>query len=164
MLSLVLGAGYQILAPAYYDQNGQLVMGNPRGLGTPVRLVSPAPVLVSAAAAGNQQGEFMPKPLHVGTQLRIFTSLRLRLRPMTCDFLILFFWILAIKIFIYFFFFENSMSIWTPSFKVKSWFLKANFLLWFHPDSTDQVIEVWARKKRGFSGKKKLGSDLKLRT
>ncbi|KAK3087170.1 hypothetical protein FSP39_002529 [Pinctada imbricata] len=45
---------YQILAPAYYDQNGQLVMGNPRGLGTPVRLVSPAPVLVSATA--NQQG------------------------------------------------------------------------------------------------------------
>ncbi|XP_041360530.1 pumilio homolog 1-like isoform X2 [Gigantopelta aegis] len=46
-------AGYQILAPAYYDQNGQLVMGNPRGLGTPVRLVSPAPVLV---AGTNQQG------------------------------------------------------------------------------------------------------------
>ena len=45
---------YQILAPAYYDQNGQLVMGNPRGLGTPVRLVPPAPVLVSAS--GNQQG------------------------------------------------------------------------------------------------------------
>ncbi|XP_053383267.1 pumilio homolog 2-like isoform X3 [Mercenaria mercenaria] len=48
------GAQYQILAPAYYDQNGQLVMGNPRGLGgTSMRLVSPAPVLVSA---GNQQG------------------------------------------------------------------------------------------------------------
>ncbi|XP_074657260.1 pumilio homolog 1-like [Tubulanus polymorphus] len=44
------GAGYQILAPAYYDQNGQLVMGNARGIGTPVRLVSPAPVLVSGAA------------------------------------------------------------------------------------------------------------------
>ena len=49
------GAQYQILAPAYYDQNGQLVMGNPRGLaGTPMRLVSPAPLLVSA---GNQQGK-----------------------------------------------------------------------------------------------------------
>ncbi|KAL4218130.1 Pumilio 2 [Mactra antiquata] len=48
------GAQYQILAPAYYDQNGQLVMGNPRGLpGGSMRLVSPAPVLVSA---GNQQG------------------------------------------------------------------------------------------------------------
>ncbi|XP_062616258.1 pumilio homolog 2-like isoform X1 [Saccostrea cucullata] len=47
---------YQILAPAYYDQNGQLIM-NPRGLSTPVRLVSPAPVLVSAAtAAASQQG------------------------------------------------------------------------------------------------------------
>lgn len=48
---------YQILAPAYYDQNGQLIM-NPRGLNTPVRLVSPAPVLVSAAtAAVSQQGK-----------------------------------------------------------------------------------------------------------
>lgn len=52
---LHIDAQYQILAPAYYDQNGQLVMGNPRGIGTPVRLVSPAPVLVSAAA--NQQGK-----------------------------------------------------------------------------------------------------------
>ncbi|XP_064652668.1 pumilio homolog 1-like isoform X16 [Lineus longissimus] len=47
-------AGYQILAaPAYYDQNGQLVMGNARGIGTPVRLVSPAPLLVSSQG---QQG------------------------------------------------------------------------------------------------------------
>ena len=52
---MVTDPQYQILAPAYYDQNGQLVMGNPRGLGTPVRLVSPAPVLVSATA--NQQGK-----------------------------------------------------------------------------------------------------------
>ena len=47
-------AGYQILAPAYYDQNGQLVMGNGRGIGTPVRLVPPGPILVNAAAG--QQG------------------------------------------------------------------------------------------------------------
>ncbi|XP_052249506.1 pumilio homolog 2-like isoform X3 [Dreissena polymorpha] len=48
------GAQYQILAPAYYDQNGQLVMGTPRGIpGASMRLVSPAPVLVTA---GNQQG------------------------------------------------------------------------------------------------------------
>ena len=47
------GAGYQILAPAYYDQNGQLVMGNGRGIGTPVRLVPPTPILVNATA---QQG------------------------------------------------------------------------------------------------------------
>lgn len=46
---------YQILTPAYYDQNGQLIM-NPRGLNTPVRLVSPAPVLVSAATPASQQG------------------------------------------------------------------------------------------------------------
>lgn len=55
MLLDILDAGYQLLAPAYYDQNGQLVMGNPRGIGTPVRLVSPAPVLVSTGAT-NQQG------------------------------------------------------------------------------------------------------------
>lgn len=54
---IFLDAQYQILAPAYYDQNGQLIM-NPRGLNTPVRLVSPAPVLVSAAtAAVSQQGK-----------------------------------------------------------------------------------------------------------
>ena len=45
-------AGYQILAPPYYDVNGQLVMGNGRGLGTPVRLVSPAPILVNTAQQG----------------------------------------------------------------------------------------------------------------
>ena len=53
----VTPAGYQILAPAYYDQNGTLVMGNGRGVGTPVRLVSPAPILVNAAAG--QQGKSM---------------------------------------------------------------------------------------------------------
>ncbi len=47
------GAGYQILAPAYYDQNGQLVMGNGRGIGTPVRLVPPTPIIVNATG---QQG------------------------------------------------------------------------------------------------------------
>lgn len=41
-----------MLAPAYYDQNGQLVMGNGRGMGTPVRLVSPAPILVNAGQQG----------------------------------------------------------------------------------------------------------------
>lgn len=58
---MVFAAGgtpqYQILAPAYYDQNGQLVMGNGRGMGTPVRLVSPAaPILVNAATG--QQGKY----------------------------------------------------------------------------------------------------------
>lgn len=57
-LGNVSDAGYQLLAPAYYDQNGQLMMGNPRGIGTPVRLVSPAPVLMSTGAA-NQQGVFL---------------------------------------------------------------------------------------------------------
>ncbi|CAH1774802.1 unnamed protein product, partial [Owenia fusiformis] len=47
------GAGYQIIAPAYYDRNGQLVMGNPQGVGTPVRLVSPAPIIVNAGGQGN---------------------------------------------------------------------------------------------------------------
>lgn len=36
----------------YYDQNGSIVMGNVRSIGNtaPMRLVSPAPVLVNAAA------------------------------------------------------------------------------------------------------------------
>ena len=52
-------AGYQILAPAYYDQNGQLVMGNGRGIGTPVRLVPPTPILVNAT--GQQGMCYIPK-------------------------------------------------------------------------------------------------------
>ncbi|CAB3379385.1 Hypothetical predicted protein, partial [Cloeon dipterum] len=52
-LSQVPG-GYQMI-PAYYHENGGIVMGNMRGLGnaTPLRLVSPAPVLVNPASAGN---------------------------------------------------------------------------------------------------------------
>ena len=57
------GAGYQIIAPAYYDQNGQLVMGNARGIGTPVRLVSPAPVLVNTGQQGKQLA-FLQLGLH----------------------------------------------------------------------------------------------------
>lgn len=49
--------------PAYYDQNGTVLMGNLRGVGNgaPVRLVSPAPVLINgtsgaqAAAANNMR-------------------------------------------------------------------------------------------------------------
>lgn len=48
-------ANYQILTPAFYDQSGQFVLGNGRGLGTPVRLVSPASILVNTATG--QQGE-----------------------------------------------------------------------------------------------------------
>ncbi|KAM5316881.1 pumilio homolog 2 isoform 9-T11 [Glossophaga mutica] len=47
-------AGYQVLAPtAYYDQTGALVVGPGArtGLGAPVRLMAPAPVLISSAAA-----------------------------------------------------------------------------------------------------------------
>lgn len=38
----------------YYDQNGSIVMGNVRGISNtaPMRLVSPAPVLVNAATTG----------------------------------------------------------------------------------------------------------------
>ncbi|XP_069945143.1 pumilio homolog 2 isoform X2 [Cherax quadricarinatus] len=53
---------YQVI-PAYYDQNGTVLMGNLRGVGNgaPVRLVSPAPVLINgangaqAAAANNMR-------------------------------------------------------------------------------------------------------------
>ncbi|KAL7981237.1 hypothetical protein Chor_005471, partial [Crotalus horridus] len=46
--------GYPVLAPAaYYDQTGALVVntGARNGLGAPVRLVAPAPVLISSSAA-----------------------------------------------------------------------------------------------------------------
>uniref|UniRef100_A0A4W3KB20 Pumilio homolog 1 n=1 Tax=Callorhinchus milii TaxID=7868 RepID=A0A4W3KB20_CALMI len=46
--------GYQVIAPAaYYDQTGALVMntGARNGLGAPVRLVAPAPVIISPSAA-----------------------------------------------------------------------------------------------------------------
>ncbi|XP_024901573.1 pumilio homolog 2 isoform X5 [Pteropus alecto] len=47
-------AGYQVLTPtAYYDQTGALVVGPGArtGLGAPVRLMAPTPVLISSAAA-----------------------------------------------------------------------------------------------------------------
>ncbi|XP_076415948.1 pumilio homolog 2 isoform X13 [Peromyscus maniculatus bairdii] len=74
--------GYQVLAPtAYYDQTGALVVGPGArtGLGAPVRLMAPTPVLISSAAAqaaaaaaggtansltGNTNGLFRP----IGTQ------------------------------------------------------------------------------------------------
>ncbi|KFO64651.1 Pumilio 1, partial [Corvus brachyrhynchos] len=46
--------GYPVLAPAaYYDQTGALVVnaGARNGLGAPVRLVAPAPVIISCSAA-----------------------------------------------------------------------------------------------------------------
>jgi hypothetical protein len=50
---LQVPGGYQMI-PAYYHENGGIVMGNMRGLGnaTPLRLVSPAPVLVNPGSAG----------------------------------------------------------------------------------------------------------------
>lgn len=53
-----LSPGYPVLAPAaYYDQTGALVVnaGARNGLGAPVRLVAPAPVIISSSAA--QAGE-----------------------------------------------------------------------------------------------------------
>lgn len=64
-LSPVLAsAGYPVLAPAaYYDQTGALVVnaGARNGLGAPVRLVAPAPVIISSSAA--QAGESCPSLL-----------------------------------------------------------------------------------------------------
>lgn len=51
--------GYQVLTPtAYYDQTGALVVGPGArtGLGAPVRLMAPTPVLISSAAA--QAGKY----------------------------------------------------------------------------------------------------------
>jgi hypothetical protein len=62
---------YQVI-PAYYDQNGSIVMGNVRGIGngTPMRLVSPAPVIVNATGTpgsnmrllGNQPQQIATPP------------------------------------------------------------------------------------------------------
>ncbi|XP_054321598.1 pumilio homolog 1 isoform X46 [Pongo pygmaeus] len=55
--------GYPVLAPAaYYDQTGALVVnaGARNGLGAPVRLVAPAPVIISSSAA--QAGTQQPQP------------------------------------------------------------------------------------------------------
>uniref|UniRef100_A0A0C9RDH2 Pum protein n=1 Tax=Fopius arisanus TaxID=64838 RepID=A0A0C9RDH2_9HYME len=55
---------YQVI-PAYYDQNGSIVMGGVRGLGsaaTPMRLVSPAPVLVNRAPSQPPPGPPAPPP------------------------------------------------------------------------------------------------------
>ncbi|XP_063478863.1 pumilio homolog 2 isoform X12 [Symphalangus syndactylus] len=52
--------GYQVLAPtAYYDQTGALVVGPGArtGLGAPVRLMAPTPVLISSAAAQAEVSE-----------------------------------------------------------------------------------------------------------
>ena len=39
------------MIPTYYDQNGAVLMGNLRGVGSggPVRLVSPAPIIINSA-------------------------------------------------------------------------------------------------------------------
>ena len=42
--------GYQFVTPAYYDQSGQLVMGNSRALPQMVRLMSPATLLMNSPA------------------------------------------------------------------------------------------------------------------
>ncbi|XP_011875908.1 PREDICTED: pumilio homolog 2 isoform X4 [Vollenhovia emeryi] len=61
---------YQVI-PAYYDQNGSIVMGGVRGLGsaaTPMRLVSPAPVLVNRAPSQPPPGPPAPPPPNLYSQ------------------------------------------------------------------------------------------------
>ncbi|RUS71438.1 hypothetical protein EGW08_020799 [Elysia chlorotica] len=60
--------GYQIMTPAYIDQNGQIV--NPRLLAPQVRLVSPAPMLVNPGA--QQQGN--ANQMQSNSPLRLLTS------------------------------------------------------------------------------------------
>ncbi|XP_067014598.1 pumilio homolog 2 isoform X2 [Anabrus simplex] len=56
---------YQVI-PGYYDQSGSFVVGNVRGIGnaTPMRLVSPAPVIVNAGTPGRLLGN---QPQQIGT-------------------------------------------------------------------------------------------------
>ncbi|XP_067215554.1 pumilio homolog 2 isoform X6 [Linepithema humile] len=61
---------YQVI-PAYYDQNGSIVMGGVRGLSsaaTPMRLVSPAPVLVNRAPSQPPPGPPAPPPPNLYSQ------------------------------------------------------------------------------------------------
>ncbi|KAI5694062.1 hypothetical protein M8J75_010153 [Diaphorina citri] len=60
-LTQVHNPNYQVIQ-AYYDQNGSLVM--PRGVGNagPMRLVSPAPVLVNATNPGNGAMRLVSNP------------------------------------------------------------------------------------------------------
>lgn len=50
----IAGGQYQVIP--FYDQNVPLVMGNTRSLGTPMRLVSSAPVIVNPGNPGNLGG------------------------------------------------------------------------------------------------------------
>ncbi|KAH9496628.1 Pumilio 2 [Bulinus truncatus] len=68
MSSQIQNQGYQLMAPAYIDQNGQFV--NHRLLGPQVRLVSPAPLLVNPGA--QQQGG--SNQLAANNPLRLLTT------------------------------------------------------------------------------------------
>lgn len=69
-LSSQVQGQYQVI-PAYYDQNGSIVMGGVRGLSsaaTPMRLVSPAPVLVNRAPSQPPPGPPAPPPPNLYSQ------------------------------------------------------------------------------------------------
>ncbi|KAL6425144.1 hypothetical protein ACFW04_009428 [Cataglyphis niger] len=71
MVSLRLVQGQYQVIPAYYDQNGSIVMGGVRGLSsaaTPMRLVSPAPVLVNRAPSQPPPGPPAPPPPNLYSQ------------------------------------------------------------------------------------------------
>ncbi|BFZ11215.1 hypothetical protein BsWGS_14251 [Bradybaena similaris] len=59
--------GYQLMAPAYIDQNGQIV--NPRLIGPQVRLVSPASLLMNAGSQQQGSGQ-----VSGSSPLRLLTS------------------------------------------------------------------------------------------
>uniref|UniRef100_A0A8D8UYT9 Pumilio homolog 2 n=1 Tax=Cacopsylla melanoneura TaxID=428564 RepID=A0A8D8UYT9_9HEMI len=60
-LTQVHNQNYQVIQ-AYYDQNGSLVMPRGVGNGGPMRLVSPAPVLVNATNPGNGAMRLVSNP------------------------------------------------------------------------------------------------------
>jgi hypothetical protein len=86
-LCLVQVQGQYQVIPAYYDQTGSIMMGNVRGIGngTPMRLVSPAPVIVNATGTpgsnmrllGNQPQQIATPPASIynnNQQPSLYTS------------------------------------------------------------------------------------------
>jgi len=62
--------GYQLVTPAYYDQCGQLVMGNSRAVPQMVRLMSPATLLMNSATAQHGHSVLLQSSVYFASSSR----------------------------------------------------------------------------------------------